>query len=179
MINRLGGISQIAMVVRDAEATMKTLSGTLGIGPFYVVRDYVPDDFRYRGQSSPPPRLTLAFAQAGPVQFEVIQQHDDVPSAYTEFLAAGREGAQHVATWFDDAAAYDAARQRMLDAGWPLVHENGAQSAGPRFAYFATGLPGGLMVEIAEALVPASRPMVEMVARAAVGWDGKDPIRYL
>lgn len=178
LINSLGGLRQVAMVVKDAEATMKMLTGTLGIGPFYVSRKYVPDDFHYRGQPSAAPHLVLCFAQAGPVQFEVIQQLNDVPSAYTEFLSAGREGVQHVASWFEDSAAYNAARQRMLDAGWTLVHENGAKSAGPRFAYFATDLPGGLMVEIAEALVPASRPLVDAVAAAAVGWDGSDPIRY-
>ena len=177
LVHTFGGIRQIAMVVRDAESTLRTLTGTLGIGPFYVIRDYVPDDFRYRGNPSPPPRLTLAFAQSGPVQVEVIQQHNDVPSAYAEFLASGREGCQHVAAWFSDRSAYDAARDDLLARGWPLVHENGDRSAGPRFAYFATDLPGALMLEIAEALVPASRPFVEMIAQAGASWDGSDPIR--
>jgi catechol 2,3-dioxygenase-like lactoylglutathione lyase family enzyme len=177
MINSLGGIRQLAMVVKDAEQTMRYFSQTLGVGPFFVVRNYVPDDYRYRGQSAPAPELTLCFAQAGPVQVEIIQQHNQAASGYTEFLGAGREGCQHVALWFDDTAAYTAARQRILEAGLVLVHENGERAAYSRFAYFETALPGGLMLEIAEALTPNVRAMFEQVASAAVGWDGADPIR--
>jgi hypothetical protein len=35
------------------------------------------------------------------------------------------------------------------------------------------------MVEIAEARIPAVRAVFENVARAAVDWDGRDPIRML
>jgi catechol 2,3-dioxygenase-like lactoylglutathione lyase family enzyme len=164
--------------VRDAEAAMKSWAA-LGVGPFHVARDVVPDNYRYRGQSAEAPRLTLCFGQAGPLQIEIIEQHNDAPSAYTEFLAAGREGAQHVALWFDDRAQYEAAHSRILAAGLTLVHENGLASPGPRFAYFATALPGGLMVEIAEALLPEVRPLFDLVASSSVGWDGSDPIRYL
>jgi methylmalonyl-CoA/ethylmalonyl-CoA epimerase len=90
MINRLGGIRQLAMVVKDADRTMRYLAKTLGIGPFFVVREDVPDDFRYRGHAAPAPVLTLCFAQAGPVQIELIQQHNATGSAYREFLGAGR-----------------------------------------------------------------------------------------
>ena len=55
MVNRLGGIRQLAMVVKDADRAMHYLAETLGIGPFYVTRDYVPDDFRYRGRAAPAP----------------------------------------------------------------------------------------------------------------------------
>jgi catechol 2,3-dioxygenase-like lactoylglutathione lyase family enzyme len=177
MINSLGGIRQLAMVVRDADATMRYFTRTLGVGPFFVVRDYIPDDFRYKGHPARAPRLTLCFAQSGPIQVEIIQQHDDAGSAYREFLEAGQEGCQHVAVWFDDAAAYTRARQRLVDCGLTLVHENGELAKAARFAYFATELPGGLMLEIAEALTPNVRGLFEAVARAARNWDGNDPIR--
>jgi hypothetical protein len=177
MINRLGGIRQLAMVVKDADRTMHYLAETLGIGPFFVTRDYVPDDFRYRGHPAPAPVLTLCFAQAGPVQIELIQQHNAVDSAYQEFLSAGREGCQHVALWFSDSAAYTKARQEILESGLTLVHENGDAAAYARFAYFETALPGGLMLEIAEALTPNVRGMFERVARESVDWDGSDPVR--
>jgi hypothetical protein len=35
------------------------------------------------------------------------------------------------------------------------------------------------MVEIAEAKTPASRALFDSFARAAEGWDGRDPIREL
>lgn len=57
------------------------------------------------------------------------------------------------------------------------MHENGDQAAFARFAYFATDAPGGLMLEIAEALTPNVRALFEQVARAATDWDGANPIR--
>jgi len=177
MINQLGGIRQIALVVKDAERTMKYFAETLGVGPFYVVSNMVPDDYHYRGKPAPAPVLTLCFAQAGPVQIEIIQQHNDAPSAYRDFFAAGHEGCQHVALWFADSAEYTRARQRILDAGLKLVHENGDKAAVARFAYFETELPGGLMLEIAEAMTPNVRGMFEAVAEAAKNWNGENPIR--
>jgi catechol 2,3-dioxygenase-like lactoylglutathione lyase family enzyme len=178
LINALGGFSQVGMVVKDADATMRYLSTTLGIGPFFVMREMAPDDFRYRGAPSAAPVLTLGFAQAGPVQIEVIQQHNDAPSAYLEFFAAGREGCQHLSIWFDDRDAYSRAREQLSGCGLSLVHEAG-EASWSRFAYFATNIPGGLMVEIAEARIPEARAAFENVAQAAVDWDGRDPIRML
>jgi hypothetical protein len=110
------------------------------------------------------------------MQIELIQQHNDAPSAYTEFLAAGREGAQHAAVWFSDRDAYTRCRAQLLHSGLTLVHEDGARSPA-RFAYFETQMPGGLMVEIAEALIPSVRAIFDSVAQAAKQWDGSNPIR--
>ena len=179
MINALGGIRQLALVVRDADKVMRHLAESLGVGPFYVMREIAPTDYHYRGKPAPAPVLTLGFAQAGPLQIEIIQQHNDAPSGYLDFLSGGLEGCQHVATWFGDPAEYDAARQRMLDAGLTLVHENGARAVGFRFAYFSTDLPGGLMLEIAEALSPAIKPLTDLIASSAETWDGSEPIRQV
>lgn len=175
LINSLGGFSQLGMVVRDADKTMRYLAETLGIGPFFVHREIKPQDFFYRGSPSPAPVMTLGFAQAGAVQVEIIQQHNDVPSAYTEFLSAGREGAQHVSIWLD-RDEYTAARGLLTrDARLTIVHESGA--ARSRFAYFETPLPGGLMIEIAEAKTPGALEMFGSYAKASTGWDGSHPIR--
>ena len=173
-----GAIRQLAMVVRDAEATMKQWAEA-GVGPFYVIRDFQPVGYRYRGEAMPGPKLSLCFAQSGPLQIEVIQQHDDTPSAYRDFLAAGREGCQHVCAWFDSHAAFDAKRAALLTAGYELIHEGGAQAPKSRFAYFATNLPGALMFEISEALVPELKPLWDLVESSAGNWDGSDPVRYL
>jgi hypothetical protein len=132
------------MVVRNADRAMHYWAETLGVGPFFVVREFTPDDYRFRGRSATAPVLTLCFAQAGPVQIKLIQQHNDAGSAYREFLDDGREGCQHMALWFSDAAAYTAARQQILDAGLTLVHENGDRAAYARFRVLrntATGRP--------------------------------------
>jgi hypothetical protein len=88
---------------------------------------------------------------------------------------AGRDGCQHVALWFSDSAAYTTARQEILESGLTLVHENGDAAAYARFAYFETELPGGLMLEIAEALTPKVRGMFERVARESMDCSVRTP----
>lgn len=173
-----GDIRQLAMVVRDAEQTMRQWA-SVGVGPFYVIGDFQPENYRYRGVSMPGPKLSLCFAQSGLLQIEVIQQHDGTPSAYRDFLAAGREGCQHVCAWYATHATFDAKRAELLAAGYELIHEGGPASPRSRFAYFATSLPGALMFEISEALVPELKPLWDRVETSAVDWDGRDPIRYL
>jgi Glyoxalase/Bleomycin resistance protein/Dioxygenase superfamily len=173
-----GGIRQLAMVVRDAEETMKQWA-EVGVGPFYVIRDFQVHDYRYRGKAMPGPLLSLCFAQSGPLQIEVIQQHNDVPSGYLDFLGSGREGCQHVCAWFSEPAAYDAKRAELLAAGFAIIHEGRPLTPRSRFAYFATKLPGAMMFEISESLLPELAPLWEMVESSAANWDGSDPIRHL
>lgn len=179
MSTLFGGIRQVAFVVRDAQAAMRYWSEQLGVGPFFIVPNYEFVDYRYRGMPAAAPVVTLCFAQSGPIQIEVIEQHNDAPSAYRDFLASGREGCQHLAAWFADPAAYDETRARMQSRGFQIVHESGPGNTLARFAYFETGIPGGLMIELAEALRPSVRRMSETVAAAARDWDGTHAVRSL
>jgi len=169
-----GGIRQLGLVVRDAEAAMWEW-GRLGVGPFFTVTFKV-DDFRYRGKPSPAPELTLCFAHSGPLQIELIQQHNDVPSAYREFLGQGRQGAQHICAWYADHASFDAKMRELQGRGFTLVQEGGSRAMDARFAYFETGEPGGLMFEISEALMPMGASSRQAMESAAERWDGKELI---
>lgn len=172
-----GPIRQVGHVVRDAKAAMQYWTDTLGVGPFFVMPEIELTGFRYRGHQSPSPVCTLCFGQAGDLQIELIQQHNDAPSAYREFLSAGRSGAQHLSTWFSDPAVYDVTRQRALSKGLTLVHES---ITGPgRFCYFETGTPDAPLLELSEATHPDLGGFADMVADASRDWDGSDPIRYL
>ncbi len=165
MSRLFGSVRQIAFVVHDVERALRYWTETLGVGPFFVLRELTPDTFRYRGTPSPSPTLTLAFGNSGDLQVELIQQHDERPSAYLDFLASGREGLQHVSSWLT-RAEYDATMARMVAAGTSVAHEGAMAGGGVRFAYFGTdaAAPGGIMYEIAD---------------AARDWDGSDPIREL
>jgi hypothetical protein len=178
-MSRIFGVArQLAMVVHDAEAAMNTWAERLGVGPFLCVREMTMENYRYRGKPMPGPVVTLCFAQTGDLQIEIIQQHNDTPSAYTEFLGAGREGCQHIATWYADKADYDRDYAAALARGMTLVHEGeGGGEQRARFAYFETGLPGGLMLELAEALLPGVSALPDTVRALAADWDGHDPIR--
>jgi len=148
----------------------------MGVGPFYLIPEQGFENFYYRGQPTPGPVITMAFAQSGDLQIELIQQHNDAPSGYREFLSAGREGLQHVSTWFDNRESYDTARARMLELGMVVVHEVRSDHA-PRFVYFDTGTPDAPLLELSEALLPDCRIVPDTVAQAAVDWGGEAPVR--
>src|SRR5713101_108859 len=154
MSHRFGSIRQIAFVVHDLELALQYWTQTLGVGPFFVLRRLSPETFRYQGKPSPPPCLSIALGNSGDVQVELIQQHDEQPSAYRDFLASGREGLQHVASWLT-RAEFDATMARLLAAGAVVAHEGMVAGAGVRFAYFATDIAaGGVMYEIADVMEP-------------------------
>ncbi|EQB01894.1 VOC family protein [Sphingobium baderi] len=165
-----GGIRQLGMVVHDCEEAMRQW-GRLGVGPFFTMR-FTVDDFIFRGKPSPAPDVTLCFAHSGPLQVELIQQHNDVPSVWREFLDSGREGTQHVAAWYADHPTFDAKKAELVSKGLPLIQEGGSRAADARFAYFDSGEPGGLMIEISEALVPAGAAARLHMEQEAEQWDG-------
>jgi catechol 2,3-dioxygenase-like lactoylglutathione lyase family enzyme len=176
MSRLFGDIRQLGMVVRDADAAMQEWL-KLGVGPWYVLH-FTVDDYFYRGEPSPPPQLKLCFAHSGGLQLELIEQQNDVPSAYREFLDAGREGCQHVCAWFADHQSFQTRRQELLDQGFTIVHEGGFRASDGSFAYFETGEPGGLQFELSEALTPLSAQILDRMLGETREWDGvTDPIR--
>lgn len=125
---------------------------SLGVGPWRVVEKPVIDNFSHRGVEG---TLNFSFAvgHMGTMQIEIIEQHDDAPSTYNEFLHAtnGAGGLHHVAYWPDDM---DEAEAQVSALGWTLVT---AGEVGPhgRFRYYETpqpriGLPTGTVMELAE-----------------------------
>jgi catechol 2,3-dioxygenase-like lactoylglutathione lyase family enzyme len=179
-VSRLfGPVRQIAFVVRDLDATLRYWTGTLGVGPFFLLRDVVPENHRYHGAPAPAPRGTIALGNSGDLQVELIQTHDDHPSVWRDFLAAGGEGFHHVSAW-STREEYDRTLARARAAGLAVAQEGSIPGSGIRFAYFATDTaPGGLIYELADILEPAVYPLVQLVADAARTWDGKDPVREL
>jgi len=166
-----GGIRQLGMVVHDCEEAMQQW-GKMGVGPWFTMR-FTVDDYMYRGEPSPAPDITLCFAHSGPLQLELIQQHNDVPSGWKEFLASGKLGAQHVAAWCADHATFDAKRDELIARGFVLVHAGGSRAADARFAYFESPEPGGLQFELSEALIHSGEQMRRNWEEAAECWDGK------
>ena len=104
-----GEIRQVAYLVKDIEQAMRHWTGVLGIGPFFYVEKRTAHGSTYRGQPSAP-QLSLAMSQSGPLQIELIQQHNDAPSQFLDYVKAGFEGQHHIAFWtkqFDaDMARY-------------------------------------------------------------------------
>ena len=84
---------------------------------------------------------------------------------------------QHVSPWFDDPAAYDAARAKALAVGMTMVQESPSGVA--RFCYFETGRPDAPLLELAEAMLPAARVVHDLAYAASRDWDGTEPVRIL
>jgi hypothetical protein len=176
MTRLAGPIRQLGFVVRDADVAMKYWAEVVGVGPFLVFRKMSFEDYRYRGKVTDSPVVTIGLAHSGPLQVEIIQQHDDAPSAYRDFLLAERGEFQHVSPWFPDAASYDAAYNRLHASGLEVVHQ-GVITGGFRFAYFCAPGGGWPQLEISEALKPGAAEMWSSLQAAARGWDGTAPLR--
>lgn len=165
-----GRIRQNGYVVRDIESAMAHWTQRLGVGPFFYVERAPIDDFTYMGERSDL-EVSIALANSGGLQIELIQQRNEAPSMYRDFLAAGREGLQHVAYWSEEM---DAELERAAALGY-RVGQSGSVGANGRFVYFTTEGHPGTVVELSE-VCGAKGALFRHIADAAAGWDGTKPI---
>lgn len=171
MSRLIGPIRQLGFVVPDIEAAMKHWSEVMGVGPFFYnsrvpIEDYVFEGKRYE------PHNSVALANSGYVQVELIQCRNAVPSCYKEFTDAGNWGLQHTAYWTEnydhDLALMEAEGFRVKMSG--KVGDNG------RFAYFDRETHPGTCIELSEVKGPKGR-MFDLIRAASEGWDGQDRVR--
>ena len=174
MAVELGPIRQNGYVVRDIEAAMDHWMDLHGVGPWFLIERVKLDWFRHRGEDSKP-HLSIALANSGDFQIELIQQHDDAPTLYREFLDAGHEGLQHVAYW---STRYPSLLDEMLAAGYPMGHEGQIGGEDGRFAYFDCGLHPGGVIEISDVSGNKGR-FFEAVRKAAANWNGDRTIHRI
>ncbi len=169
-----GEIRQNGYVVRDIAAAMKHWIEVMGVGPFFYIEEAPIRNFRYRGEPSDM-IASIALANSGPLQIELIQQRNDAPSMYRDFLAAGHVGLQHVAYWTED---FDRDFGRLEEQGY-VVGQSG-EVGGPdgRMVYFDTEAHPGTVVELSEISGPKGKTF-QMIAEKARTWDGSNPIRII
>ena len=166
-----GPLRQMGFVVRDIDKAMRHWVEVCGVGPWFYAEKLPLDAFRYKGKNYDDIHLSIALANSGDVQLELIQQRDEHPSMYRDFLAAGHEGLQHWSSWPEN---YRELYDRAIAGGWKVGQE-GDTPRGP-FVYFLDEGHPGTVIEMAEA-TPTRRRIFDAVRRAAIGWDGRDPIR--
>jgi Glyoxalase/Bleomycin resistance protein/Dioxygenase superfamily len=171
MSRLFGPMRQVGIVVRDIEAAMRHWIEVCGVGPWFYTDKLAMSAFTYGGERYDDIHVSIALANSGDIQLELIQQRCDTPSMYQDFLAAGREGMQHWSSWPED---YEAIYRRALANGY-TVGQEGQSPRGP-FAYFKNEGHPGTVIEMAE-MTPARRSIFDQVRLAAVDWDGSDPIR--
>ena len=166
-----GEIRQVGYVVEDIEAAMRHWARVLGVGPWFYAPRVPVENFRYRGVPASP-ETSVALANSGPLQVELIQQRNDAPTMYRDFRAAGRVGAQHVAYW---TTSFDADLARLAAQGLKVAMQ-GEVGRNGRYVYFDTEMHPGTVVELSEVAGPKGA-MFRMIREASENWDGKDPIR--
>jgi hypothetical protein len=167
-----GMVCQNGYVVRDIDKAMKHWIEVMGVGPWFYIERVKMDWFRHRGADSAP-EVSIALANSGDLQIELIQQRNDAPSMYKEFLDAGHEGLQHMSYWSRD---YQALYDKAMQLGFKVGHEG--QIGGPqgRFAYFDTQAHPGTVVEISDISGSKGR-FFEKIRDIAKTWNGQEPIR--
>ena len=166
-----GPIVQNGYVVQDLERAVHHWANVVGVGPFFLLEHVAFARLQLRGR---PAKLDMSVAVAywGTIQVELIVQHDDAPSIYSEFAARHGSGLQHVGV-MTDSVARDL--ERLRQQGIQPV-QWGSTANGIEFAYVATDLHQGGMIELIES-GPAINGFFEMARAAAQNWDGTQPLR--
>lgn len=166
-------IFQNAWVVEDLETAIERWVDEMGIGPFFVAEHGAQfTNLKYRGQPSEL-SMTVALAQAGPIQVELIQPTTDKPCAYRDSVPEGTTAFHHMCVWTHDIDA-DTAYFEAL--GYPAANIGKAGQAW--FAYYDTRPLMGCMLEVVE-YKPQIEAMFARIAEICRDWDGKRPVRTL
>lgn len=174
MSRLFGPVRQNGYVVRDIHAAMDHWINVMGVGPWFYIDRVKTDYFRHRGQDAAV-EMSIALANAGELQLELIQQRNETPSMYKEFLDAGHEGLQHVAFW---STSYQQLYDQSLARGLKVGHEGQIGGEQGRFAYFDSAAHPGSVIEISDISGNKGR-FFDHIRRIAADWDGADPIRIV
>ena len=120
MSRLFGPLRQMGVVVRDIEAAMQHWVNVCAVGPWFYTDKLPVTAFTYRGTRHDDVHLSIALANSGDMQIELIQQRCDTPTMYRNFLRAGHEGLQHWSSWPDN---YNEIYDRALATGYEIGQE--------------------------------------------------------
>jgi methylmalonyl-CoA/ethylmalonyl-CoA epimerase len=170
-IASLGRVMQIAFVPGDFDAALQHWTKTMGVGPFFSLEHISLPNCRYEGQPADID-FSIAIADWGDLQVELVRQHNDAPSIYKRWRDEGREGLHHVCIVVDDMAR---ARAVCAAAGARVAQEGEVAGGGEVIYVDAGGGSGGLieLIRLPQATLDGFAAMRE----ACRNWDGQDPLR--
>ena len=168
-----GEIRQLAFIVTDIDAAMRYWAGTLGVGPFFIKRRIAFSNFIYRGNPSPSPSVSIALANSGFIQIELIQQHDDAPSIYKDYLEFSEGGLQHVSSWVTTQELLTK-KAELPGRGYSIIQECTIPSSGVQLVYFGTENPSANFIfEVADLMEPDQYSRVLGIRSAHEQWNGE------
>ena len=167
----LGEIRQLGYVVPDIEKAMDYWAKTMGVGPWFYNPKVPIEGYHYDGRNYEP-HNSVALANSGFIQVELIQIRNDAPSMYRDFLNSGNVGLQHVAYWTEN---FDKDLATMESQGFQ-VRMGGQVGVNGRFVYFDKEDHPGTVIELSDVVGPKGR-MFRIIREASLNWDGSHPVR--
>lgn len=168
-LERIGPIMQVAYLVPDLDKAVARWQAQ-GVGPFFVTRHpkYVLQE--YRGQLRHCD-FSAGFAFNGELQIELIEQHDDTPSPYTEFLAEHGYGVHHLGV-----LSHDLARDSSLIAArGGQLSSRMVSAIGVETRLFDVDHLAGASLELIQATEAVQVGMATMKQMAQT-WDGQSTV---
>jgi methylmalonyl-CoA epimerase len=140
------GIAQVAIVVKDLEATVENYWTMFGIGPwhFYTYAKPLVKEMSYRGQPAEY-KIRIALSQLGPLRIELIEPLDD-RSIHAEFIKEHGYGVHHFGILVEDMQA---ALEQAGAAGLDMIQDGsgfGLHGDG-HYAYLDTEAALGVTLE--------------------------------
>ncbi len=165
-----GPVRQLGFIAHDLDRSMDYFVDAWGIGPWYTLRG-VTNRMLYKGREVEI-EMSIALANSGDMQFEIVAQHNDVVSLYSDALTHAQGlHVQHVAVWHEDVEAIERAAHGK---GWASIFEN---LGGPGRSVFVAHPDAPMVcIEISD-LDPFKEKVRETIRQIAADWDGTDPVR--
>jgi hypothetical protein len=169
----LGPPVQIAYAVPDAVAAAGRWVRDFGAGPFFVRPHIELVDVMYRGAAGVFDH-TSAYGQWGSVMVELVEDHSLDNSPVRDMFGPEESGLHHLAFFVE---GLDEALKWLVAAGYSVAM-SARTTSGVEFHFIDACAEQGHMLELYEPSQPV-RALYAMVADAARGWHGTDPIRML
>jgi catechol 2,3-dioxygenase-like lactoylglutathione lyase family enzyme len=146
---KLPRLSQLGIVVNDINKTVKYLSGTFGIGPWF--RAGLSDTEHYLGGKKKINYETdLVLAFTGKIQIELIEQKEGDRNVYVDHLEKKGEGIHHLGFFVSDI---DKRLEAVDKMGIDILQSGTIKSVGKgggsvtKYAYLDTEEIGGIIIE--------------------------------
>lgn len=171
MSQPLTQMRQVAYVVSEIDVALQYWVEVMNAGPFFKLEHAPLANQRYRGATGSDVDVTLAMGLSGDLQIELIQQHNDAPSVFKEFLDEGRHGIHHIGLM---PADYAATMDRYHASGLETAFE--CDFGGADLAYFDMLDSLGHFVELWDNHENFTG-LFTMIEEAAKDWNGEDPVR--
>ena len=167
-----GQAKQNGYVVRNLDAALEHWTKKLGVGPFFR-KDHIDlEHYEFNGKQCPVD-MSVALSYWGDLQIELIEQHNDSPSHYRDYLEKHGPGLHHVLISND--RSLDENLTHLASLGHAPT-SGGKVRNGSRFVYFDLGGHAGSTIEIGDG-APSALAYFERIRLHTSHWDGSDPVR--